>query len=84
MVLGTPGQAGSGPYGFNEPCDVVTAANGDIFVADGHGGQNRAAPPDTAARIAHQRSPRGHRDAVAAGANAGQMSLRMTGQDAFR
>ena len=51
MTLGTPGEAGGGPYSFTEPCDVVTAANGDIFVADGHGGQYREALPDSAARI---------------------------------
>ncbi|HMB74412.1 MAG TPA: peptidyl-alpha-hydroxyglycine alpha-amidating lyase family protein [Gammaproteobacteria bacterium] len=37
MVLGTPGEAGSGPNHFNAPADVVVADNGDIFVADGHG-----------------------------------------------
>jgi sugar lactone lactonase YvrE len=51
MTLGTPGVAGDPPNALNEPCDVVTAPNGDIFVADGHSGQNRDAPPDTVARI---------------------------------
>ncbi len=51
MTLGTPGVSGNGPYSFDQPCDVVTALNGDIFVADGHGGQNRNAPPETTARI---------------------------------
>jgi DNA-binding beta-propeller fold protein YncE len=37
MVLGTPGVPGDGPAHFNAPSDVVVAANGDIFVADGHG-----------------------------------------------
>jgi len=37
MTLGKPGVAGDGPDTFNQPSDVVTAANGDIFVADGHG-----------------------------------------------
>lgn len=43
MVLGTPGEAGSGPDHFDRPSDVVVAANGDIFVADGHSrnGNNR-------------------------------------------
>ena len=36
MVLGTRGEAGSGPDHFNSPADVVIADNGDIFVADGH------------------------------------------------
>ncbi len=51
MTLGTPGVAGNDDYHFDQPCDVVTSANGDIFVADGHAGQNRLAPPDTTARI---------------------------------
>jgi len=51
MTLGTSGVAGDGPYSFDGPCDVVTAPNGDIFVADGHGGQSRDASPETAARI---------------------------------
>ncbi len=38
MTLGTPGEPGSGPDHFNAPSDVVVAENGDIFVADGHGG----------------------------------------------
>ena len=36
LTLGKPGITGPGPDTFNEPCDVVTAPNGDIFVADGH------------------------------------------------
>jgi DNA-binding beta-propeller fold protein YncE len=36
LVLGTPGQAGAGNDHFNAPSDVVVAANGDVFVADGH------------------------------------------------
>src|SRR5262247_1029590 len=42
MTLGKPGVAGDGPDTFNRPCDVVTAPNGDIFVADGHGGDSNA------------------------------------------
>jgi DNA-binding beta-propeller fold protein YncE len=37
LVLGTPGIAGDGRGHFNAPSDVVVAANGDVFVADGHG-----------------------------------------------
>ena len=37
MTLGKAGVAGDGPDTFNRPSDVVTAPNGDIFVADGHG-----------------------------------------------
>jgi DNA-binding beta-propeller fold protein YncE len=45
MTLGTPGVAGSGANNLNAPSDVVVAANGDIFVADGHNenGNNRVA-----------------------------------------
>jgi streptogramin lyase len=42
MTLGTAGVAGEGPDTFNRPSDVVTAPNGDIFVADGHGGDSNA------------------------------------------
>ena len=38
MTLGTPGRAGSDPRSFNAPSDVAVAVNGDVFVADGHGG----------------------------------------------
>lgn len=37
MTLGTPGRAGSDRHSFNAPSDVAVAANGDVFVADGHG-----------------------------------------------
>ena len=45
MQIGTPGQSGDGPYHFTEPSDVAVAANGDIFIADGHSanGNNRVA-----------------------------------------
>ena len=42
MTLGTPGTGGDGPNQFNAPSDVVTAPNGDIFVADGHGEKTNA------------------------------------------
>jgi len=51
MKLGKPGVAGSGPDTFNEPCDVITAPNGDIFVSDGHSGQNDNPPPGATGRI---------------------------------
>lgn len=43
MTLGTPGEEGGGPDHFTSPSDVAVAANGDVFVADGHGndGNNR-------------------------------------------
>jgi sugar lactone lactonase YvrE len=42
MTLGRPGVAGNGADTFNAPSDVVVAPNGDIFVADGHGGDTNA------------------------------------------
>ena len=42
MTLGKAGVAGSGPDTFNGPSGVVIAPNGDIFVADGHGGDTNA------------------------------------------
>jgi len=42
MTLGKAGVAGTGPDTFNQPSDVLVAPNGDIFVADGHGGNSNA------------------------------------------
>ena len=42
LTLGKPGVAGDGPDTLNQPSDVVVAGNGDIFVADGHGGNTNA------------------------------------------
>ena len=42
LTLGKSGIAGSGPDTFNRPSDVAVAANGDIYVADGHGGNSNA------------------------------------------
>jgi DNA-binding beta-propeller fold protein YncE len=42
LTLGTPGVTGDGPDAFNQPSDVVVAPNGNIFVADGHGGDTNA------------------------------------------
>lgn len=39
LTLGKPGGAASPDY-FYQPNDVITAPNGDIFVAEGHGGGN--------------------------------------------
>jgi sugar lactone lactonase YvrE len=36
LTLGKAGVTGDGPDTFNQPSDVAVAANGDIFVADGH------------------------------------------------
>ena len=51
MRLGTAGQPGSGPGQLNEPCDVITAPNGDIFVSDGHSGQQPDPPEGRTGRI---------------------------------
>jgi sugar lactone lactonase YvrE len=42
LTLGKAGVAGEGPDTFNQPSDVITNDNGDIFVADGHGGNTNA------------------------------------------
>ncbi len=41
MTLGKKGVAGSGPDEFDKPCDVAVAKDGSIFVADGHGKNDR-------------------------------------------
>jgi sugar lactone lactonase YvrE len=40
MTLGKPGVWGATRDLFSEPSDILVAPNGDIFVADGHGGPN--------------------------------------------
>ena len=51
MRLGEAGVAGSGPGQLNQPCDVITAPNGDIFVSDGHSGQSPDPSPGSTGRI---------------------------------
>lgn len=51
LTLGQAGVAGSGPGLLNEPCDVITAPNSDIFVSDGHSGQLANPPARTTGRI---------------------------------
>jgi sugar lactone lactonase YvrE len=51
MRLGQAGVAGSEPGLLNQPNDVITAPDGTIFVADGHGGQNENPPPGSTGRI---------------------------------
>lgn len=51
MRLGKAGVGGNGKDTFNEPNDVITNANGDIFVADGHSGQTEPMPAGVNARI---------------------------------
>jgi sugar lactone lactonase YvrE len=40
LTLGHKGVPGNGNDSFNQPSDVAVAANGDVFVADGHGGNS--------------------------------------------
>ncbi len=42
MTLGKAGIAGDGPDTFNQPSATLVAPNGDIFIADGHGGNSNA------------------------------------------
>src|SRR5688572_11930534 len=42
LVLGKPGVFGDSPGVFNRPSDVLVAPNGDVFVADGHGGNSNS------------------------------------------
>jgi sugar lactone lactonase YvrE len=42
LTLGMAGMTGTDTMHFNQPSDVITAPNGDIFVADGHGGNTNA------------------------------------------
>ncbi|MEX2572517.1 MAG: peptidyl-alpha-hydroxyglycine alpha-amidating lyase family protein [Gemmatimonadota bacterium] len=51
MRLGEAGVAGTAPGQFNQPTDVITAPNGDIFVSDGHSGQSGNPPADATGRI---------------------------------
>jgi DNA-binding beta-propeller fold protein YncE len=51
LTIGTPGVAGSPPDALTEPTSVVEAANGELFIAEGHTGQYDEAPPDAVARI---------------------------------
>src|SRR5712671_63365 len=52
MTLGKPGVAGNPQDGaLTEPCSIVVAANGDLFIAEGHSGQQPNAPAGTVARI---------------------------------
>jgi sugar lactone lactonase YvrE len=42
LTLGKAGVTGDGQDTFNQPSDVLVAPNGDVFVADGHGGESNA------------------------------------------
>ena len=47
-VIGTPGVAGDPPRSLTEPCSIAFASNGDIYISEGHSGQQPTAPPGTA------------------------------------
>ena len=51
MTLGRAGVAGNGPDTFDRPTDVAVNANGDIFVTDGHGPNNRVLKFDREGRF---------------------------------
>ena len=51
MRIGKAGVAGTAPGELNMPNDVITNDKGEIFVADGHNGQNDNPPPDATGRI---------------------------------
>jgi len=51
MTIGTPGVAGNAPDSLNEPCSVLVAPNGDIYITEGHSGQAKDAPPNSVGRI---------------------------------
>lgn len=51
LTIGRAGVAGNPPDALTEPTSIAIAPNGDIFIAEGHGGQAPAAPPDTVSRI---------------------------------
>jgi hypothetical protein len=51
LTLGKAGVAGNPPDALTEPTSVVTAPNGDIFIAEGHSGQNDDAGPNSVGRI---------------------------------
>ena len=51
LTIGIAGVAGNPPQALTEPTSVVTAPNGDIFIAEGHSGQYPGAGPDSVARI---------------------------------
>jgi sugar lactone lactonase YvrE len=56
LTIGKPGVAGNPPDALTEPCSIVVAPNGDIFIAEGHSGQQPDARPDTVARISRYTS----------------------------
>ena len=61
MRLGKAGVSGSGPDLFDQPCDVVVAPNGDIFVTDSHrnGKNNRVVKFDRTGKFVKEWGSKG-------------------------
>ncbi|HTO46640.1 MAG TPA: peptidyl-alpha-hydroxyglycine alpha-amidating lyase family protein [Burkholderiales bacterium] len=53
LIIGKPGVAGNPPDALTEPCSIVVAPNGDLFITEGHSGQQPGAAPETVARVSH-------------------------------
>lgn len=51
LTIGRAGVAGHPPEALTQPNSIVIAPNGEIFIAEGHGGQTPGAPPETVSRI---------------------------------
>ncbi len=51
LTIGRAGTAGHPPEALTQPNSIVIAPNGDLFIAEGHGGQTSGAPPETVSRI---------------------------------
>jgi DNA-binding beta-propeller fold protein YncE len=64
MSLGKAGVAGNDEYTFDQPCDVVVAPNGNIFIADGHAadGNNRIVKYDSQGKFLMQFGTTGAED----------------------
>ena len=60
MTLGKPGTPGNAPGFLDGPSGVVVAPNGDIYVADGHGGRGEA-PAEQCLDAGQDRPGRGDR-----------------------
>jgi len=52
LTVGKPGVAGHPEEGkLTEPCSIVVAPNGELFITEGHSGQQPDATPGTVARV---------------------------------
>ena len=79
MTIGKPGVAGNPQEGaLTEPCSIVVAPNGDLFIAEGHSGQQPNAGPETVARISRFTKDGRSRSAPTSKSTAGQQKVRLT------